>query len=288
MTDSTDIRTDTPDTDTCSQEAEDAASEETVFRFKRFSVINRRSAMKVNTDGVLLGAAMSLSGKERRLLDIGTGTGTIALMAAQRLSELTGNHNPASADFRITGIDIDEDSAAEADENFRRSDWKDTLAAVHASLKDFEMSIEDSFSAEGNTSGKAGARFDMIFSNPPYYGGDLKAPDPRRCHARHSESLSWGDIITFAQKYLSKDGRLALILPSEERTALTRTAAADGLYLSRLINIKTVPRKKPKRILTEFSRKRPGTLQEETISIQEAGTWSEDYRSLLSNFLTSL
>ena len=273
MTDSTDIRTDTPDTDTCSQEAEDAASEETVFRFKRFSVINRRSAMKVNTDGVLLGAAMSLSGKERRLLDIGTGTGTIALMAAG---------------FRITGIDKDEDSAAEADENFRRSDWKDKLAAVHASLKDFETSIEGNFSAGGNISGKAGARFDMIFSNPPYYGGDLKAPAPRRCHARHSESLSWGDIITFAKKYLSEDGRLALILPSEERTALTRTAAADGLYLSRLINIKTVPRKKPKRILTEFSRKRPGTLQEETISIQEAGTWSEDYKSLLSNFLTSL
>ena len=288
MTGDTDIRTDSSDTDTRSPATANAASEETVFRFKRFSVINRRSAMKVNTDGVLLGAAMSFSGKERRLLDIGTGTGTIALMAAQRLSDLAENHNPDMADFRITGIDIDGDSATEADENFRRSDWKDKLTAVHASLKDFEMAIEGNLSAGGNPSGEDEARFDMIFSNPPYYGGDMKAPDPRRCHARHSESLSWGDIITFAQKYLSEDGRLALILPSEERTALTRTAATDGLYLSRLINIKTVPRKKPKRILAEFSRKRTGTIQEETISIQDAGTWSEDYRSLLSDFLISL
>lgn len=262
--------TDNIDTQTCGPE-----HEESVFRFRRFSVINRRSAMKVNTDGVLLGAAMTLEGNERQLLDIGTGTGTIALMAAQRLSELRTEENLPDK-FVVTGIDIDPDSAAEAEENFRRSCWKDRLTAIHASLNDFSASCD------------ADTRFDMIFSNPPYYGGDLKAPDPRRCNARHAGSLSWTDIIGFAAEYLSENGHLSLILPSDQKNDLNRHAASCGLYMFRLVYIRTVPRKNPKRILAEFSRKLTRTPQEETISIQEAGTWSENYRSLLSDFLINL
>lgn len=268
-------------------------SEETsVFRFKRFEVVNRRSAMKVNTDGVLLGAAMTIKGTEKSLLDIGTGTGTIALMAAQRLSD-------ARASFSITGIDIDPDSAAEAAENFSRSPWSDCLEAINVSLDSFKPVRKQAAARQHAPQEDAqdgiqeGAQdesgiFDLIFSNPPYYSGELKAPDERRCNARHSESLSWADITDFASRHLEKDGRLALVLPADQRNAVTRYAAAAGLYLFRAIMVRTVPRKMPKRAILEFSRTLTRNPVEESLSIQEAGTWTLTYRSLLSDFLINL
>lgn len=264
--------------------------ESSVFRFKRFEVVNRRSAMKVNTDGVLLGAAMTITGKEQRLLDIGTGTGTIALMAAQRLSD-------ARASFSITGIDIDTDSAAEAAENFSRSPWSDCLKAINVSLDSFKPAGTRSAARQYATQEDAqdgiqedaqDGIFDLIFSNPPYYSGDLKAPDERRCNARHSESLSWADIADFASIYLTADGRLSLILPADQRNAVTRYAASEGLYLNRAIMIRTVPRKIPKRAILEFTRTLTRNPLEESLSIQEAGTWTPMYRSLLSDFLINL
>ena len=258
-------------------------SEETsVFRFKRFEVVNRRSAMKVNTDGVLLGAAMTIKGTEKSLLDIGTGTGTIALMAAQRLSD-------ARASFSITGIDIDPDSAAEAAENFSRSPWSDCLEAINVSLDSFkpvrkQAAARQHAPQEGAQDGiQEGAQDD-----PPYYSGELKAPDERRCNARHSESLSWADITDFASRHLKKDGRLALVLPADQRNAVTRYAAAAGLYLFRAIMVRTVPRKMPKRAILEFSRTLTRNPVEESLSIQETGTWTPTYRSLLSDFLINL
>ena len=161
------------------------------FRFKRFTVRNRLSAMKVNTDGVLLGASMTVSGNAASLLDIGTGTGTIALMASQRMSSVSGK-------FMVTGIDIDPGSAAEAEENFRDSPWADSLQSVCSSLSLY-------------ASGHKDTETDHIFSNPPYYGGDLKSPDARRCNARHADSLSWAEIVDFAEKSLSGHGHLSLI-----------------------------------------------------------------------------
>lgn len=267
-------------------------SEQTsVFRFKKFEVVNRKSAMKVNTDGVLLGAAMTIKGTEKRLLDIGTGTGAIALMAAQRLSEareglgLTEKDRP----FSVTGIDIDRDSAGEAAENFARSPWHNCLEAINVPLESF--SPETHFHPAGTGSeaaDTAGEIFDLIFSNPPYYTGDLKAPDERRCNARHSGSLSWAEIADFAARYLKKDGCLSIILPADQRNAVTRYAASEGLYLSRAIMIRTVPHKVPKRAILEFSRALTREPHEESLSIQEAGTWTQMYRSLLSEFLINL
>lgn len=235
------------------------------FRFKRFTVRNRLSAMKVNTDGVLLGASMTVSGKAASLLDIGTGTGTIALMASQRMSAVSGK-------FMVTGIDIDPGSAAEAEENFRDSPWSDSLQAVCSSLSLY-------------ASGHRDTETDHIFSNPPYYGGDLKSPDARRCNARHADSLSWAEIVDFAEKSLSGHGHLSLILPADQETMLTRYAAARGLYPFRILRIRTVPRKMPGRIVAEFSRART-EVAFSTLTIQEAGAYTPEYRSLLHDFLT--
>ena len=141
------------------------------FRFKRFNVVNQRSAMKVNTDGVLLGAAMTISPEARCLLDVGTGTGTIALMAAQRMSDLA-----LQEQIQVNAIDIDEPSATEAAENFRNSPWATLLNVRLTSLDDYSASLDPQ------------VRFDHIFSNPPYFDDSLQAPDQRRNDSRHTST----------------------------------------------------------------------------------------------------
>ena len=146
-----------------------------VFQFKQFNVVNERSAMKVNTDGVLLGAVMTLNEGDRRLLDIGTGTGTIALMAAQRMAGIPGQ--AGNDRFIIDAIDIDEPSATEAAMNFEQSPWAESLRAHNMSLDQFAASCSETY--------------DLIFSNPPYFENSLTAPNERKSTARHtSDGLS--------------------------------------------------------------------------------------------------
>ena len=244
----------------------------TEFRFKRFIVRNRHSAMKVNTDGVILGAAMTLRHEDKRLLDIGTGTGTIALMVSQRLSGMSTDSG-RTANFKITGIDIDHASAEEAGMNFGCSPWADNLDALDISLDGYASGLPADF------------RFDHIFSNPPYFSGELKAPEERRRNARHSESLSWTDIIGFAERFLSEDGLISLVLPADQQTMLRRYAASKGFSLLRLLKIMTVPGKEPKRIVAELSRHRTTPTVERLLTIQEKGTYTDEYRSLLKDFL---
>jgi tRNA1Val (adenine37-N6)-methyltransferase len=238
-----------------------------VFRFKRFEVANDRSAMKVNTDGVLLGALMSISSSDRVLLDIGTGTGTIALMAAQRLSDIAGDNEAVS----IHAIDIDEPSASEAEVNFANSPWGANLKAHHLSL--------DAFAGHNNDT------FDLIFSNPPYFDNALQAPEERRNTARHtSTGLSYREIFEFASSRLTEEGRVTLVLPSDTEYELTRCARMNGLHLNRITRIRTVPRKSPNRIVAEFSRKRMDSPEEMLLTIQNEGQYTQEYLSLTKDF----
>ena len=239
-----------------------------VFRFKKFEVVNERSAMKVNTDGVLLGAAMTILPSDRTMLDVGTGTGTIALMAAQRLSSVILNEvkNP-----RIDAIDIDEASASEASANFINSPWNSILKAHHLPLEEFAASAE--------------TVYDLIFSNPPYFEDSLTAPDERKSTARHtSDGLSYRDIFEFAKDRLSENGRVSLVLPADQEAALTRYARMCGLYLFRILRVRTVPRKAPSRIIAEFSRTRCAELSEELLTIQDEGKYTQEYLSLTGDF----
>lgn len=207
---------------------------EDLFRFKEFSVHNSGVAMKVGTDGVLLGAVMSLDASSRELLDIGTGTGVVSLLAAQRLSELGADS------FRITAIDIDGPSARVASLNFSESPWADKLRAVPESLEDF------------SAGSGAGVVFDSIFSNPPYYDESLGNEDRRVNAARHTGSLSYREICEFAADRLKCGGRLSLVLPSSCEKTLRRTAASYGLKASRIVRVRTTARKEPLRIVAEF------------------------------------
>lgn len=262
-----------------------------IFRFKRFAVKNERSAMKVNTDGVLLGAAMTVSGTDRYLLDIGTGTGTIALIAAQRLSDLLVCGCSSSADvprpqFHIDAIDIDKDSASEAAENFAVSPWRENLFAKNVSLSGLETALGESGAEVVCRECGPGKEYDLIFSNPPYFESALKAPDERRCAARHAETLSYRDIMEFSAAHLKEDGRLSVILPAETETELLRYAAFCGLFPFRIVRVKSTPFKEPYRIIAEFSRKAGrGGAEEELLVIQDGGRYTREYCEVTHEFL---
>ena len=260
-----------------------------VFQFKRFNVVNERSAMKVNTDGVLLGAAMTIRPGDRRLLDIGTGTGTIALMAAQRTlgipgqagddKPVTGDDKPVTGDdepvtggdVMIDAIDIDEPSATEAAENFKASPWSDHLHVHNLSLQEFAETGSE--------------KYDLIFSNPPYFEDSLTAPDERKSTARHtSDGLSYRDIFEFAAERLTGSGRVALVLPADQEAPLCRYARMCGLHMFRILRIRTVERKAPIRIIAEFSRERCQTPSDGILTIMNEGKYTQEYLSLTHDF----
>ena len=227
-----------------------------VFRFKQFSVSNTHSAMKVNTDGVLLGAAMTIPENVSTMLDIGTGNGTIALMAAQR--------HPGAV---IHAIDIDQASAREAAQNFKESPWSGRLTAFHTALADF----------------RPDCKYGHIFSNPPYYDSSLTNPDERKAEARHSLNLSYSHILAFAADNLTPEGTLSLILPADARKNLLREAGSWGLFPFRILMIRTTPRKKPTRMIAEFCFDRQ-TPSEDLLTIQESGKYTQEYISLTDDF----
>ncbi len=229
---------------------------EPTFRFRQFTVRNRDSALKVGTDAVLLGAAMTLLPTDRLALDIGTGTGVIALMAAQRTERCS-----------IIGIDIDPPSAAEAEENFSSSPWADRLSCVCTPLSGYRPE----------------EKFDLIFSNPPYYDSSLRNPDEREAAARHSDSLSFRDIFAFASSSLKSGGRLSMILPSEQIPSVRRCAASYGLRPFRLLNVRTAENKPARRTIVEFS-SNADTPEEEEITLMRDGLRSEEYRRLTADF----
>lgn len=230
--------------------------------------------MKVGTDGVLLGAWMDILPSDKKMLDIGAGTGVISLMVAQRSAVLT----------KIIAVEPDGPSAAEAASNFEASPWKERLSIVNDTLQNFTASRPQ----EADT-------FDLIFTNPPYFIDSLKAPDHRRSNARHTSTLTHEDILSAASHLLKCNGRLAIILPTEEAEEFIRTAETfhighppvlrEEFHLSRLCKVHTTENKKPKRYLMEFTtRPHSVPVQEARLYIQKGTEFTEEYKSLTSEF----
>ena len=230
---------------------------EPVFRFKQFNVRHDRCAMKVGTDGVLLGAWATVEGC-RRILDIGTGTGLVALMAAQRATMA-----------QVVGIEIDDEAVRQACDNVADSPFAARIAIVSADIRHYESD----------------APFDAILCNPPFFSEDTLPDSPSRALARHNALLSFEALLEAAVRLLSSDGLFTVILPHAECTRFTTEAFCRGLFLTRQCHVHTVSHKPPKRVLLTFSRSAPIATAPETLVLQNAdGTRSEAYTTLTKDF----
>ena len=220
------------------------------FQFKQFTIHQGRCAMKVGTDGTLLGAWVSPlqppptgggncaeKAKWDRILDVGTGTGLIALMIAQRFPEA-----------QIVGIDIDEEAVSQARENVAASPFADRIEMLH----------EDFAKMEGT--------FDAIVSNPPYFADSLESPDAQRTLARHTNTLPYRLLMQQSWQLLSDEGELSVVVPADYKSRMEAEAALAGFFKSRECAVKTSPRKLPKRWLLAF-RKHPAPLERDELML---------------------
>ena len=277
------------------------------FRFKQFEVVQNFSAMKVNTDAVLLGAWMSVPGGETagevdtaddaasagvagsrtvRALDIGTGTGVIALMAGQRLAE-------AGVSARIDAVEIDADACQDAAANFDAAPWNGISFGLH------NVPLQE-FSGSGATVGTTGdAGYDLIFSNPPYFIASLKNDSQAKTTARHTDTLSQRELLFYSTPLLKEGGTLAIILPVVEGKELLRkvefmadVAVAAGrdtvaLFPSRICYVHTVERKPAKRLMLEFVKCAPSnrpTMRREQLVMMSGGANTPEYACLVGDF----
>lgn len=230
------------------------------FSFKQFTVHQDRCAMKVGTDGTLLGA-WAKGGD--RILDVGTGTGLIALMLAQRFPQAM-----------VDAIDIDSDSCLQAHENVVASPFADRVNVHHCRLQDFTPVIPK----EKWTDNESSLYYDAIVVNPPYFEQSLKAPDVQRSMARHTDSLSYRDLMNGVVRLLDTDGEFSVVIPFDCRSSLETEAIMAGLYPSRVCAVKTTPRKSARRYLLAF-RKHP-----EEIETSELLMNSDAYHDLVKDF----
>lgn len=245
-----------------------------MFRLKRFSIEDQGCAMKVGTDGVLLGAwwrdandnlsdgVDPFNERDNRLLDIGTGSGLVAMMVAQR------SLGP------IDAIDIDADAAHQAAANFLNTPWSERLTSYHSSLQSWAQRCQ-----------QADICYRAIFSNPPYFTESLKNPDAQRRLARHTDTLSYEELVGCADRLLAEEGNLTLILPIEAEEEIIHLGARYHLYPARLCRIKGTARKAYKRLLIEFRRQRADLVrEEELVLLDTTGARSEAYASLCQDY----
>ncbi len=229
------------------------------FQFKQFRIIQERSAMKVGMDGVLLGAWADASGAER-ILDIGTGTGLIALMLAQR-----------NASAQIEAIEIDQEAFQEAVLNAQQSPRNDKIQIENSSFQDFAERTDQ--------------KYDLIVSNPPFFANGVKAPKENRAQARHSDSLPLDILISGATNLLAKNGRIALVLPVESLTEIKHLTLSNQLYISRLCRIKPNPLKPDFRILIELTQYECVTSEEHLmIEFEKHHDYTAEYKELTKDF----
>ncbi len=230
------------------------------FKFKQFTIHQDACPMKVGTDGVLLGAWVNVDEAPQRILDVGTGTGLIAIMLAQRV-----------ATAQIDGVEIDEDAAQQARQNAEASPWAPRLNTIHQNFNAFAS--------------KKTSRYDLIVSNPPYFKQSLTSPDSGRTTARHAEELLHEELIHGSARLLTPQGRLAVVMPYVEGNIFIALAAKAGLYCNRKLNVSTKKDRPTKRLLMEFSRNKE-KLDEQTLYIENSAlnSFTSEYQALTKDF----
>lgn len=229
------------------------------FSFKQFELHQELCAMKVGTDSVLLGAWAQIP-QEGHILDIGTGTGILALMAAQRCPKAS-----------ITAIEIDGDAARQAQENVARSQWSDRIEIVTGDFTHLPPSLDK--------------QYNSIISNPPYFEQSLLSPDAARTTARHTTALSYETIFKHSRHIIAHNGNLSLVIPADLYRQVNHTAMLYGWGASRLTMVRTTPRKQPKRALCEWRLNHYTPCVEAILTIHTTtGEYSDEYKHLTQEF----
>lgn len=231
----------------------------TSFAFKQFTIKQDKCAMKVGTDAVLLGAWVLPNGS-KRILDIGTGTGVIALMIAQK------------SQAHIDAIDIDEDAVLQASQNVLGSKFSEQISVTKSSLQEY---------AKTNPQ-----KYNLIITNPPYFEQSLKSTDEQRSHARHADVLPFEELLDGVLKLLDEKGKFCLILPTLEAEKFRALAEKRGLHLSKLLRVKSrIDKDSDKRHLMQFEIK-PTEFSETTIAIElsERHHYTDEYKELTKDY----
>lgn len=230
------------------------------FRFKQFTIRQERAAMKVGTDGVLLGAWATVPVPGSRVLDVGSGTGLIALMLAQR-----------TPDVHVDALEIDPSSAEQALENFQASPWADRIACFQTSLQDYTPVSK--------------FKYELIICNPPFFTSSFKTTSREKNLARHDDSLSLEDLLRCSTSLLTPTGTLSLVLPIEREAHFFDLVRKSGMFCRRLTRVIPTPGKAVKRLLLECTFQ-PGDCSEAELCIEEGGrhVYSEEYKRLTEQF----
>lgn len=227
------------------------------FQFQQFKINQDRCAMKISTDAILLGT-LAYAEKPSRILDIGTGTGVIALMLAQRFEQA-----------KITGVELDSEAASQAEENMNQSPFATRMNVWQGRIQDFPE----------------GEKFDLIVSNPPYFPDHLKSTNSKRNQALHTDSLSFEELIQKARKLLNPQGEFWIILPPRQLEDWKALATNAGFFEVKNIAVYDRQGKPILRVVASFTLQDLPSEKTEIVLKGAEGAYTESYRKLLSGFL---
>lgn len=232
------------------------------FRFKQFEIYHDQCAMKVGTDGVLLGAWATVK-EASKVLDIGTGTGMIAIMLAQRCQTAT----------QIHGVELNQEAYQQALENQDNCPWKERVEIFHQKIQDFQSQ----------------EKYDVIVSNPPFFLAGTKSHNHQRNQARHTNELPFDDLLKSVDRLLSQKGKFSVILPYQEGKLFEEKALEYKLYCVRKTAVRSKKEKPLERFLLEFERENKAVQEDELIiQYEQRNHYTEDYIALTKDFYLNM
>ena len=233
------------------------------FQFKEFNIHQDKTAMKVGTDGVLLGAWVELNNDLNKVLDIGTGTGLLALQIAQRIEVET-----------IDALEIESNAFEQAVENFEYSDWSDRLFCYHASLQEFVTEIDE--------------KYDLVISNPPFYNDTFKEVEHKRATARHTQTLSFAELISATAILLNPNGSCAFVIPFHEEKEFLIIAKDSDLYPNRITRVRGNLKSKIKRSLLQLGFVKTKPIYNELAIEIDRHVYTDAYKNIVRDFYLNI